>query len=341
MSKILKPISILFFVIFVISCASPGDLLKQSNPEIYQDIVGTCYILSEEKQGEIRYTISFHHDGTITGDTKPLFQLEKAKWKFIAGNRIKINTVNIVTTIDFNIDPDSLHWTDQKNLPRLKKNIIPGAKFMHIEWKESWSAGSALYIYTKDMDDIIAFKNLEAKQELEDKKRWENLNYKSVKAHYDFIKNVKNKDLKSNAELSLHKLLDAKTIQYLKKNFKLYAKYSQDMIIYENGTELCRLYEFLKFPITFKNKHSGEKFYFTLEKNYSQKNVFDIVCSINGKELNILLKPYKNKLILVGLSSGYQVNPKSWEFGVSAIATAWNQYPEDIDNIDIDLLDKL
>ena len=113
------------------------------------------------------------------------------------------------------------------------------------------------------------------------------------------------------------------------------------MIIYQNVHDLCKLHEFLTLPIVSKNKHSGEKTDFTLERNNSKKNVFDIVCFVNGKELNISLRPYKNKLVLVGLSSGYQENPKNWEFGVSAIATAWNKYPEDLDNIDIELLEKL
>lgn len=341
MSKILPKISLLSFMILAISCASPGDLLKQSNPEIYKDIVGTCYILSKEKQGEISYQISFHHDGTVTGDTTSLFQLEKAKWEFVAGNRIKINTVNEETTIDFNVDPDNLNQLQKDQLSKLSKYTIPGAKIIHIKWKKSWQGGSTLYMYTKNMEDIIAFKNLGTNQELEDKKRWESLDYKSLRAHVDFLKTVRNKDIKSDAELSLHKLLDIKVIKYFQKNLKSYSKYSENMIIYENGTELCKLYEFLTLPIVFKNKHSGEKIDFTLERNNSKKNVFNIVCLVNGKELNISLRPYKNKLVLVGLSSGFQENPKNWEFGVSAIATAWNKYPEDPENIDIELLENL
>jgi hypothetical protein len=233
--------------------------------------------------------------------------------------------------INYDIHKDN----DEHNINKIYLDLTPPLKIMYINKNQKY------FIYSRDKDFASNLKSKFSDDFSAEKENWESINKQSISMHIDFLKDVKSKNIKKTAKLSLYDLLDKKIIKYIQKNFKSYSKYSENMIVYEDGTEMCKFYEFLKIPILFKNKISGEKYDFSIKKNNSIKNGFDIECHVNGKELNITFKPYKGKLVVIGLSSGYQVNPKSWEIAVSTIATAWNEYPEDIDNIDVDLLEKL
>jgi hypothetical protein len=80
MNKTLKIISILFIFAFLISCVSAGESLKKTDLKMYNDIIGTWYIFSTENPGEIKYTISFNENGTITGDADSLFGFTDVRW---------------------------------------------------------------------------------------------------------------------------------------------------------------------------------------------------------------------------------------------------------------------
>lgn len=223
---------------------------------------------------------------------------------------------------------------DEENIkvPIINGTAIIDANKLKLK-KESYE----IKLFENNSEQFVSIINVD----IDEKAKWEKLNKNSISEHIDFLKKVKSSDLNTLAKTSLYLLLDKKIIKYIQKNFKSYSKYSKNMIVYEDGTEMCRFYEFLKTPILFKNKISGERYDISIVKNDSIKNGFDVVCQVNGKELNISFKPYKGKLVLVGLSSGYQVNPNNWEVAVSTLAMAWNEYPEDLENIDVDLLEKL
>lgn len=116
---------------------------------------------------------------------------------------------------------------------------------------------------------------------------WEVLNKNSISEHIDFLKKVKSTELNTLAKTSLYSLLDKKIIKYIQKEFKSYSQYSNKMIIYEDGTEMCKFYEFLKMPILFKSKTSGEKTNFSIEKNDSFKT--DLMLFVILTERNLIL----------------------------------------------------
>jgi hypothetical protein len=221
--------------------------------------------------------------------------------------------------------------------PAYEKSIPPFKIMQLLKGKKKIES----FVYTRDLNSINDLKKEFSANIENDKNNWDTLEMNSISGHIAFLQSVKNPELKLKAEQSFNELLDKKTIKYIQKKYKSYSKYSNNMIVYEDGTEMCKFYEFLKLPVLFKNKTSGEKINISIEKNNSFEKGFDIVCQINGKELNITFKPYKNKLVLVGLSSGLQVNPKSWENAVSLISIAWNKIPDDLNNIDVDLLENL
>lgn len=346
---------LLSFTLFLACATTPGDNLKQSEPEKYDDIIGTWYILSKEKTGEIIFQITFNDDGTVTGDTTKLFGFVEARWnnnnkekyKSVDGKKVREGhlIVNDPNNKDYMSSSFITYTFNKISKPNESINpiylkYIPPLGVMEIKIGIGQSNKNT-YIFSRDQNTVNNISKTISEEIADETTNWKQLNKNSLNDHIIFLKSASSPEIRRQVEQSFRSLLDKKVINYLKQNFKSYSKYSEYMIIYQNGNELCKLHEFLTLPIVSKNKHSGEKIDFTIKGNDSQKNVFDIICFINGKELNISLKPYKNKLVLVGLSSGYQVNPKSWEFGVSAIASAWNKYPEDLDNIDIELLEKL
>lgn len=358
MGKKIKFYTLLLSFTFFLACATtPGDNLKKSEPEKYDDIIGTWFILSKEKIGEIIFQIKFNDDGTVTGDTRKLFSLVEARWN--NNNKEKYKSVNGIKVREGRLivhDPNNKDYMSKSisyitysfnNNSKATKSInplylknIPPLGVMEIKIGIGQSNKNT-YIFSRDQNTVNNIKKTISKEIADETTIWNQLNKNSLNDHIIFLKSVSSPEIKRQVEQSFKNLLDKKVITYLKQNFKSYSKYFEYMIHYQNGNELCKLHEFLTLPIVFKNKQSGEKINFALERNNSKKNVFDIVYSVNGKELNISLKPHKNKLVLVGLSSDYQENPKSWEFGVSAIASAWNKYPEDLDNIDIELLEEL
>jgi len=365
MYKYLKISILLFDLAFMLSCASIGESLKKNDLSKYNNIIGSWYILSPENPGDIIAVVTFNDNGSISGDIEKVFGFKKAKWTD------KIYTYDGWTTNSqcigiYNLDirdhyPAKLYFykTDLSNWKYFRDDSNEGKynnfyegylqtlNIIQYEYDysnimtEKYIRKRLQAVYTKD---INISKNIQEEYLVKnnnDSNNWVLVNKNSISEHINFLKSVKEPKLKSTAETSLHELLDKKVIKYIQNKYKPYTKYTDNMIIYENGTEMCKFYEFLKMPIIFKNNVSGEKYDISIEKNDSITNGFDIICKVNGKELNISFKPYKSKLVLVGLSSGFQVNPKSWEFAVSTIATSWNKYPEDLDAIDVELLEKL
>jgi hypothetical protein len=351
MKKKFKSITNLFLLAFIISCVSTttGGQLKQSNPVMYDDIIGTWYILSNENPGEIKYTISFNDNGSVTGDID-LFGFKDVNWSetefALNSDYDNINyrifkIYNLNNTFEIYYDVDKYEKDSAFEYPNINPaylNYIPSLKIMQIR-KEEGKIES--FVYSRNLNIINNLKKAFFANIENDKKKWNSLDKNSLAGHIAFLKSVKHPELKSKAQQSLNDLLDKKTIRYIQKEYKVYSKYLNSMIVYVDGTKMCKFYEFLKIPILFKNKTSGEKINISFKKNKSFENGFDIVCQINGKELNITFKPYKDKIVLVGLSSGYQVNPKGWENAVSTISLSWNKYPDDLASIDLDLLENL
>lgn len=200
--------------------------------------------------------------------------------------------------------------------------------------------GEKTYVYSNDINVVNQIKTQHSNKMLDDKNNWSKLNKKSVVEHITFLKSVYDDSLKSIAETSLHELLDQKTLKYIQKQFNQYSKYAENMIIFNDGMEICKLYEFLKVIILGKNNISGEKSTIKFVKNSEYKNGFDVTISTDGDEIRFTFKPYNNNLVIMGLSKGYSKNPNGWEYAVKIAAEQFNRYPQ-LDYIDVDLLENL
>ena len=106
-----------------------------------------------------------------------------------------------------------------------------------------------------------------------------------------------------------------------------------------NGNELCRLYEFIKLLVLLIND-SGIK-PLTIQFNETGKDEFDLICTIERRDLTISFKRYKDKIVAVGIASGRTINPNNWEVALITLAGKLNNYPESINSIDVDLLENL
>lgn len=365
MIKNFKFITLLFISTFIISCTSFGENLKKSNPDLYNDIVGTWYILSSDNPGEVMYTITFNEDGTVSGDTTSLFGYKEARWigKIYVGHSVSsvdgvatnngwliskgnfsvfnTNTTNIAMSEKI-FYSNSKYGLSTNNINFQYLTSIPPLNIMKIEY-QSTNIREKFFVFSRDLKIVNSLKVKFLKDSeniLSEKKNWEKLNKQSIFEHITFLKNVTDINLKSNAETSLNELLDKKIFKYIQKNFKTYSKYSDKMIVYEDGTEVCKLYELLRNTILGKNNISGEKNSIHFNRNKEYDNGFDIVVGIDDDNLIFNFKPYKNNLVIMGLSKNYKPTPKGWEYALKIGLEIMIKYPK-LESIDVDLLEKL
>ncbi len=170
---------------------------------------------------------------------------------------------------------------------------------------------------------------------------WDKLNKKSISKHIDFIKEVHDDDLKLNAQNSLNELLELKLKKYFDSRYNPYSKYKELTIKSEDGTELGQLIDIVRIPLLAVNPNSGEKqVSIGLRENDKYKNGFDLVLNVNGKDVVLTFKPYKDWLVVMSLESDGEVNPQSWTYAVSMLIESMKGYPN-IEFIDVELLEEL
>lgn len=364
MNRSLKIITVLINLAFMLSCISVGEKLKKSDLNKYNEIIGTWYILSPENPGDILGVVTFHDNGTISGDVEKIFGFKNAEWSEQIYNHRGWTTEPDYIGI-YNLDfekntpadlcfnkSDQSNWKSFKNdSENLKynsfyENYLSSLKILEYNYNysniitETYLSKTLNAIYTKDISLAKSINEEYLLKKNSDNENWEKLNKLSVAAHITFLKSVQNNSLKSIAETSLHKLLDQKVIKYIQKQFRPYSKYAENMIVFDDGMEICKLYEFLKVVILGKNNISGEKSTIEFVKNTEYKNGFDVIISFDGDEIKFTFKPYKNNLVIMGLSKGYSKNPNGWEYAVKIAAEQFNRYPQ-LDYIDVDLLENL
>lgn len=349
LSKLLIVVSII-----ILSCAPSSNQLKQTHPEMFDEIIGPWYILSSEKPGEIIYTITFNQNGSVTGDTKSLFGYTNTYWTYVDPNYedTHIRKPSYIAIYEFyntdngDVYGDRIYFTKDKNQFSDNNNInqtyldsIPPLGIVKIDFRMKFS-GEKTYVYSHDIKVVNEIKSKYSNRMLNDKNNWSKLNKNSVVEHITFLKSVYDDSLKSIAEESLHKLLDQKALKYIQKQFKQYSKYANSIIVFQDGTEVCHLYEFVKVVILGKNNVSGEKSTLNFIKNTKYENGFDVVIGFDGDEIIFNFKPYKNNLVIMGLTKSYSVNPDGWEYAAKIAAEQFNTYPQ-LDYIDVDLLENL
>jgi len=345
-NKIVKTI-ILVVMIYSIALASTGSKLKKSNPEMYNDIVGTWYILSNENFGEVLFTITFNENGKVTGDINKIFSYKKVKWR---AEHEKYSREWVEERGKFEIF--SGPWTYSrvnysfesnntiKHMPEIYLNFSPPVNVCEINENCSVNNKTSFYAYVKNIDTLAEMKAKSEELLKVEKIKWSSLNKNSLKEMISFIKDLKSPELKKEASEELNKLLDKKVIKYIIKEDRYLSKHAESMVIFQNGNQICKFYEFIKSPVLFVQKASGVK-PITIAFNDDGSNDFEMVCTIQGKNLRFTFKRHKGKVVLMGMASGFEVNPRNWEYAAISLAEAWNNYPEDVDYIDVDLLDGL
>ncbi len=343
-------------LICLAACSTIGQKLLKSSQVMYEDICGNWYLLSNDKFGEVVNTISFNDDGTVTGDIQQVFGFDKLFWKttyssdddsnyayqpYPAKHVMKRGLIEIYydrsnsCTIIYFFNNDNKNW----NIPGIYTQSIPPLGICEIEEKCS-NNNRSRYVYSKNIDELRTYTEQTLEINKKDTENWKKVKKNSVKQLIAFINEVSNTELKENATGILHELLDKKVIKYISKEDKYLARHANSMIIFENGNELCRLYEFIKLPVLLINNDSGIK-PLTIQFNETGKDEFDLICTIERRDLTISFKRYKDKIVAVGIASGRTINPNNWEVALITLAGKLNNYPESINSIDVDLLENL
>ncbi len=356
----MKKFTYILLASLIIGCSSPGSQLKKVLPQSYNDIIGKWYILSQKKVGKI-YTLSFNDNGTITGDVFALFENAKPRWRLeIYSNSIPSDNCTrdqygyiicegrlAVYSSDSRsrTNADELIFTDNKNsidtggIDSIYLDSIPPLKILQIKYEVNKHT-TEYFVFSRDPRVINNFRENKSAELNNENKVWERLNKNSVKRHIDFLQKVKNTNIKSEAENSLHKLLDKKVIKFLQTHHKGYAGYCNYDVIFDNGNQLCKFYEFLRIPVLAKNPNSGDKATILIKRNNSYANGFDLIYRLNGQDLIVSLKPYKNKLVAMGLRNDDEGSPDGWERAFSALAQSMQVFPI-LTHIDVELLENL
>jgi len=359
MNKKLSLILIISALVLFIKCESLNEKLKKEYPDLYKEIIGDWYILSNDELGEIIFTIKFNEDNTVSGDIEKIFRYRKAYWNIIdkqepyGPKKVSLlivynpNETNDKKEIVFTYDKNNIKSSNsiifyngvaKENLEKLFEyyvDYMPPIGALTINNHREYS-----YFFTKDktiIDEVIKNINNSVNKENE---KWENLNKNSIKDHIEFITTSKYSNIREKAYESLYKLLDIKILKYVKLKYKKYEKYLDYTIVTIDGEEICKLYEFLRKPILAINNNTGEKIKFEFVDNETKPYTFDIQTEFRGKYYSVTLKPYKNKLVAIKSQINYEENPKNWDFILKVIAEAFQIYPE-LQFIDVDLLENI
>ncbi len=357
----MKKFTSILLASLIIGCSSPGSQLKNLSQSWYNDVIGKWYILPQKKDGRL-YTISFNHNGTITGDVEALFGNPKPRWRlefysnsFPASGHCTRDQFGYMTCEGrlavyssdsrSRTNADVLFYTDNKRfidtdeIDNTYLESIPPLKILQIKYEVNKNS-TEYFVFSRDLSVINNFKENKSSELNNEKKVWEKLNKYSVKKHIEFLQNAKNADIKSEAEKSLHTLLDKKVIKFMQANLKGYSNYWNYDISFENGEQFCKFYEFMRVPVIAKNPNSGEKATISIKRNNSFANGFDLIYRFKGQDLIISLKPYKNKLVAMSLRRDDDETPQGWEYAFSSLAKSMQVFPI-LSHIDVDLLENL
>jgi len=331
----------LLLSVTVIGCSSMAERLKSKNPSVYNEIVGKWNVLSANNPSEIKASFVLKENGVVDDPDGWIIQSSmRSNYKNFQWDCNERGYVDTYVS-----DEDSFksysggfeYIINDKNINRINSSLIPYRSkigFISIGCVE-WEREDYIVVREKDTSEIInVIKNINSAKNSE----WERIDKTSILAIIDFVNKTEQENIKKTAIDSLHNLLDEKIKTYISNKYKPYASLVDKDIIFEDGTRVCKFYEFFKLAVCGINKNSGEKITMSIESNDLYPNGVTITTSIDNRTVTAILKPYKDNVVVMGMD--LNGDSRGWQYSFSIIAQAWNQYPE-ISNIDVDLLEKL
>ena len=334
-------ILLLLLNVAVIACSSMSEQLKSKDPSLSSEIAGKWNVISVNNPSAIEASFILKENGVVEDPDGWIIQSsmrsDYKKFRWECKERGYVDTY-VADKGSYNSSSGRFEYIiNDKNINRINSSLIPYRSkigFISIGWVE-WEREDYIVVREKDTSEIInVIKNINSAKNSE----WERIDKTSILAIIDFVNKTEQENIKKTAIDSLHNLLDEKIKTYISKKYKPYAYLVDKDIIFEDGTKVCKFYEFFKLAVCGINKNSGEKITMSIESNDRYPNGVTITTSIDNRTVTAILKPYKDNVVVMGMD--LNGDSRGWQYSFSIIAQAWNQYPE-ISNIDIDLLEKL
>lgn len=296
--KRLKSYSILiFFVLF--SCATPGERIKKEMPDLYQEMFGTWYILSNQNFGQVEHKLIFNEDGTIMTDLD-LHGSENLVWansgvifssKIMTKGRKSfpkgiIDRITLYDKKDIGKGAGSSEIVYGHNITigisssllldkpiennSIYKNYLPPLYDMNFTIKGQ----TTYYVFTKDISLLSSLSpehgaetNNVAEINNEDE-TFNKLNKTSLQGLHDFIITTKNDSYKDQAQNMYDDILNQKSKKiiktYFNKNLRKYKSISDFKIYDPFGKELGIFSDIFRIPALSKK---DLEFNVTLEEN--------------------------------------------------------------------------
>jgi hypothetical protein len=328
----------LFFILgLLVFCASPSEQFRKDYPALYQQYMGKWIVFTLDENCTIVGNFELNPDSSISdphgyvlGKISQIQDFEiwwsaKGMSGFeVWGKNKKTGAVSLLKSE--RIDSDDL----DKNNPVFVdiSGIIGVTPKQNLEPVYYLTNRQGLYERIQNTN-----KNL-----ITDRRLWEKVNKNSITHLVTFIKNTQIESSKKEATIMLHSLLDAKIKSYLKKTYPQYSSYCDKDIIFEDGSKICRFYEFFKMGVCGINKNSGQKIEFRITKDSDSQNTFKVSTSGNNTTATIIFKSYKENIVAMGMD--VNGDTRGWQYGLSFLAGSYNAYP-DLESIDTDFLEKM
>lgn len=133
---------------------------------------------------------------------------------------------------------------------------------------------------------------------------------------------------------------DDTVMKFLNKKYPEFKNYFDKTVYFENGEELHKFFEFFRLPILSKNPISGQKMEFNIKKDLEKNNIITVEINLNESKLYFSYTIYKDRVSIIKLSDGWQVNPENWKLMYLIIRNTMIVYPEK-DYFDTDLINSL
>jgi len=324
-------------LLLIFSCATPAEQLKEDNPTLFNEIAGKWYVLSSDDPTKFLGTFTLNDDGTINDPERFVIRWNYSASEFFWSSSQKggfdvlytypKGKTEITRKVFYTINSN-----DKSKIHPIFHNYISKIGFIP---KEYQYPGKILIHDESILESIKQDINQTQNNELD---IWNNTNKNSIKEVVEFIKTAKNEKSRIIATETLHNLLDSKTKAYILKYNKKYSKYSDSNIINEDGMPYCKLYEFIRINVVAINPASGTKLSYKIVDNTNYKDGFDLIGSDGSVEYICSFKPYKNNIVIMNMSMNS--DSRGWPYKFQLLVNTFNAYP-DINNIDIDLIDKL